>query len=128
MSIGRKYVVKKSLGGSQAYRVWEDYSVGDWVLGRYVGNHVCQYKKQNPKIEVIDALFDDSDLSDSIIGKTLVLNAVGSLSAQIEKVEEGETVRVTYNGKNLLTKGPYAGKEAHSVTVDIIEVEDNHGL
>ena len=83
----RKYVVKKSLGGSQTYRVWEDYTVGDWVLGRYVGNHVCQYKKENPKIEVLDAGFDDLDFSDSIIGKTLVLNAAGSLSAQIDKVE-----------------------------------------
>lgn len=124
----RKYVVKKSLGGSQTYRVWEDYTVGDWVLGRYVGNHVCQYKKENPKIEVLDAGFDDLDFSDSIIGKTLVLNAAGSLSAQIDKVEVGETIRVTYNGKNLLTKGPYAGKEAHSVNVEIIEVEENYGL
>ena len=124
----RKYVVKKSLGGSQTYRVWEDYSVGDWVLGRFVGYHICQYKKPNPKIEVIDALFYDRDLSDSMVGKTLVLNAMGSLSAQIDKVEEGETVRVTYNGKNVLTKGIYAGKEAYSVSVDIIEVEEDHGL
>lgn len=121
----RTFKVKKALGGAQNYRKWEDYEVGDIVIGEFIGTHEDQFKKTNYKIKVLDAQFVDTDLAESLIGKTLVLNSNGSLDKQMEEVEEGETIQVEYNGKSLLTKGPFAGKEAHGVTVSIVEVEES---
>lgn len=120
----RVFTVKKSLGGAQNYRKWEDYEIGDVVVGEYIGTHICQYKKTNYKVRVLDAQFVDTELADSLIGKILVLNSNGSLDSQMEKVEEGETISVEYNGKSLLTKGPYAGKEAHGVSVNVVEMSE----
>lgn len=128
MSDKRTFTVKKTLGGAQNYRKWEDYEMGDVVVGTFMGIHVCQYKKNNFKIKVLDAQFMDHELGESLIGKTLVLNAMGSLDKQMSEVQEGESVQVEYLGKSLLTKGPYAGKDAHGVSVAIVEVESNDGL
>lgn len=119
-----KTTVKKSLGGAQNYRKWEDYSEGDVVVGTFIGIHVCQYKKKNFKIKVLDAQFEDHELADTLIGKVLVLNAAGSLDKQMEEVEEGDNISMEYTGKSLLTKGPYAGKEAHGMIVNIVEIEE----
>lgn len=116
----RRYQVKKQINGSQTYRKWEEYSVGDIVIGEYIGDHVCQYKHSNPKIKVLEAMFKDGSGED-MEGKTLVLNACGSLTKAMEQVEEGDIIQVEYQGKNLLTKGPYAGKESHSVSLAICE-------
>lgn len=119
--------VKKSLGGAQNYRKWEDYSEGDIVTGQFVGIHVCQYKKKNFKIKVLDAQFEDFEAADKLIGKILVLNSAGSLDKQMEEVQEGEFITMEYSGKTMLTKGPYAGKEAHGMIVNIVEVEESEG-
>jgi hypothetical protein len=120
----RVFTVKKALGGAMSFRKWDDYEVGDVVIGTFLGIHTCQFKKTNFKIKVLDAQFVDTELAESLIGKTLVLNSAGSLDKQMEEVEEGETIQVEYTGKSLLTKGPYAGKEAHSVTVNIVEMSE----
>lgn len=128
----RVFNVKKSLGGAQSYRKWEDYEVGDTVIGTFIGTHVCQYKKTNWKIKVLDAQFQDQELADSLVGKVLVLNSAGSLDKQMEDVTEGECIQMEYTGKTLLTKGPYAGKEAHTMAVAIVEEgegeEEEYGL
>jgi hypothetical protein len=121
----RVFTVKKSLGGPQLYRKWEDYSEGDVVTGQFIGIHTCQYKKKNYKIKVLDAQFEDFKLAESLIGKVLVLNSAGSLDKQMEEVQEGEYIQMEYSGKTMLTKGPYAGKEAHGMIVNIVEVEDD---
>lgn len=123
--VKRTFTVKKSLGGAQTYRKWEDYSEGDVVIGTYVGTHICQYKKTNYKIKVLDAQFEDFELAETLIGKTMVLNSAGSLDKQMEEVSEGDTIQMEYTGKMLLTKGPYAGKEAHTMSVSIVEVDSD---
>lgn len=123
-----KLTTKKSLGGAQSYRKWEDYAVGDKVIGKFIGIHTCQYKKDNYKIKVLDAQFEDQDLAETLIGKVLVLNAAGSLDKQMAEVEEGECISMEYTGKSTLTKGPYAGKEAHGMIVEIVEVEEEDAV
>lgn len=118
----RQFRVKKQVNGSQSYKKWEDYSVGDIVIGEFLGMHICQYKKENPKLKVLDAFSKDGSLEE-FIGKTLVLNSCGSLDKAMEQVIEGDVIQVEYTGKNLLQKGPYAGKEAHSVALAIVEAE-----
>lgn len=118
----RVFTVKKSLGGAQSYRKWDDYEIGDVVVGTFIGTHVDQFKKTNYKIKVADAQFVDHELADTLIGKVLVLNSAGSLDKQMEEVQEGEAIHMEYTGKSLLTKGPFAGKEAHGMIVQIVEL------
>lgn len=120
MVVKRKFKVRKQINGAQNYRVWEKYAEGDYVIGKVVGNHICQYKKNNPKVEVYDAFFADGSHT-NILDKVFVLNSCGSLDKAMESVEEGAVIKVEYNGKGKLEKGPYAGKEAHQVTVSIVE-------
>lgn len=122
MEAKRKFTVTKTLSGSQSYRKWSDYSEGDVVIGQFVGIHLCQYKKENVKIKVLDAQFKDGS-GDTYIGKTLVINHCGSLEHAMQEVKEGEHVQIEYTGKMTLAKGPYAGKEAHTVAVAVVEIE-----
>lgn len=81
------------------------------------------YEKPNWLIEVEEAVFADEDEAEKLIGKQIGLNSNGQLDKAMEKVEEGQYVQVTYNGKSEIEKGKYAGKEAHLVGVDLVEVE-----
>jgi len=51
--------------------------------------------------------------------KTLVISQAGNLSARIaaKGINEGDAVRIVYNGKNKATKGKFAGTEMHNFTV-----------
>lgn len=117
----RVFTVTKNLSGSNTYRKWSEYSEGDCVVGKFVGFHVCQYKKQNPKIQVVHADFAD-DSGETLIGKTLVINSCGSVDKAFENLSEGDGVQIIYTGKITMQKGPYAGKEAHTVTCDMVDL------
>jgi hypothetical protein len=126
----RNYVVRKALSaGNQTYRKWSDYSEGDVVVGTFVGIHTCQYDKENFKVKVLDAQFADGT-GDSFIGKTLVLNNVAFLNTAMEKVTEGEVVQVEYTGTTPISKGKYAGKDCHTGSVAVVEIEaeESNGL
>jgi hypothetical protein len=121
--MGRSYTVARQLSGSQSYRKWTDYAEGDVVVGQYVGIHTCQYGKDNVKLKVLDAQFADGT-GESFIGKVLVINHCGALEHSMKEVKEGEYIQVEYTGKTLLTKGPFAGKDCHTVAVNIVELDD----
>ena len=124
-----KVTTKKTLGGSMIFRKLDEYSEGDTVIGTYIGIHTDQFKNDNFKIKVIDATFEDQDFAETIIGKTFVLNKCGSLASQMEDVNEGDSISAEYTGKSLLTKGPFAGKEAHGFSVSVVEIEnEDEGL
>lgn len=127
MAINRKYVTKKKFGGGNyTFRLWKEYAEGDALVGKFVGVHKCQYKKNNPIIEIKEAGFADGSGS-SLVGKTLVLNSCGSVDKAFSEIPEGTLVMVEYNGTGELTKGPYAGKEAHSVSVSVVEEDFDAG-
>lgn len=113
---------RKLGGGQKMYRKWEDYQVGDVVIGTYVDTHVDQYKKNCPVIEVVDAQFKDKTGS-KYVGKNLVLNAAGMLNKAIEKAELGQMLQFTYNGTSTIEKGPYSGKDSHLIQTDLVEEE-----
>lgn len=107
------------------FRKWDEYESGDTVTGEFVGTHVDQFKKTNYKIKVLDAQFSqDQDAAEALIGKVLVLNSAGSLDKQMTEVVEGDCIQMEYTGKTLLTKGPFAGKEAHGMIVSLVEMQD----
>lgn len=117
---------RKVSGGAKTYRKWEEWEIGEIVIGKYVDDHLDQYKKQCPVIEVVDAMLKDDALNKSLQGKLLVLNHCGQLRKAFDKIEKEQLVQVTYNGKSLMEKGPYAGKDAHLIGVEEV-VEDGGG-
>lgn len=121
----RKFVVKKQLTIQKTYRKWEDYDNGDIVIGELVAIHKDQYGKDCPVIKVEDAFFKDKKFQKEVEGKNLVLNANGMLSKALKDVPMGTVIQVEYRGTATIEKGPYKGKDAHVVQVDIVEEDDN---
>jgi len=50
-------------------------------------------------------------------GRVVVLNGSGQLKHKMQWIREGDKVRVTYMGEELLTTGPMSGKYAHQTRV-----------
>lgn len=126
MSERRVFNTKRTLTGSNVYRPWKDYSEGDVVVGIFQGIHIDNFKKNNAKIKVTYAEFADGT-GHTLEGKVLVINSCGSLEKSLEIMEEGAAYQFVYNGKVTLEKGPYAGKEAHSVAIDEVELDEEAG-
>lgn len=123
----KTYKVKKELTIQKTYRKWEDYQVGDMVLGELVGYHKDRYGKDCPIIKVEEAFFKDKKVGQSLIGKNLVLNSNGMLDKALKNggVQIGDVIQVEYQGKNMMEKGPYKGKEAHAVGVQVMAEDDS---
>lgn len=125
MTEKRKYKVSKSLSGPKAYRKWEDWAVGDTVIGKYTGNHTDQYKKVCPILLVEQTFWKDKNDGEEMEGKSLVLNHCGTLAKAMESVSEGQIIQLEYTGTAEIQKGPYAGKDAHTMKVDIVVEDDS---
>ena len=123
MTAKRIFNVKKTLTGSNVYRTWKEYSEGDVVVGTFQGVHIDNYKKNNAKIKVAYAEFADGTGGD-LVGKTLVINSCGSLEKALENMDEGSAYQFIYNGTIQLQKGPYAGKDAHSVAIEEVDLTE----
>lgn len=122
MTVKRVFKSKKKLSGEPMnFRRWSDWSEGDYVIGEYVGTYQDQYDKLCMKMKVEDAIFSNKKAAKEIIGKVLVLNSVGQLNKSLEKMKEGQFVGVTYNGMTTIETGKYAGKESHSLLVELME-------
>ena len=118
----RKFVSKKSIGGlSKVYRPWDEYDVGDIVVGKYIGKHTDNYDKECFVIKVESAFWKDKKAQTNVEGKNLVLNSAGVLNKAMKDANEGEIIQVEYTGKSMMEKGKYAGKEAHTMQVDVME-------
>ena len=118
----RKFNVKREVTFRKAYRKWEDYETGDIVIGEYVGTHKDQYGKECPVIKVEEAFFKDSKTAQMVIGQNLVINSSGIISKAFEKIAIGEIVQIEYQGTSKIEKGPYKGKDAHMMKVDVVEI------
>jgi hypothetical protein len=119
----RKFTVTKTISAQQSYRKLSEYSEGDTVVGKYVGTHVCQYDKQNPKIQVLEAIFKDGT-GPALAGKILVVNHCGALGKAMEEVEVGEYVQLEYTGTVPLTKGKFAGKDCYTFDVQVVTLDE----
>lgn len=125
MTFKRKFTVKKQLSGPKLFKKWEEYNVGDIIIGEYVGVHEDEtYGKTHRKIKVED-IYLKKGKSEDFVGKILVLNSAGFIDAAFAQIQEGEFVQIEYGGKAAMTKGKYAGKEAHTGIVNVIEMEES---
>jgi hypothetical protein len=117
----RSFKVGRKVNGSKTFRKWADWKVGDYFIGKYSEQYTDEkYDKEVFVFEVIEAVFKDGKGAE-LEGKNLALNEMGMLAKALERVGKGEIVQVTYNGKSGIEKGKYAGKEAHSCEVLVLE-------
>lgn len=82
-------------------------SKGDTVVeGIFIGtSQNTMYKDK------LDYKFKGAD------GKSIVVNEGGNLKARMKDIAAGTLVMIIYQGKQKITKGAMAGKEAHNVEV-----------
>lgn len=124
MTEKRKYKTARKVNGSKVFRKWSDWSTGDYFIGKYVEQYTDdKYDKEVFVFEIEEAEFKDGKHKD-LIGKNLALNTMGMLEKAMEKVVRGEVVQMTYTGKSAIEKGKFAGKDAHSCEVLVLEEDD----
>lgn len=124
------------LTGSKVFRPWALWEEGDTIIGSLVNISEDNYGKPNYEISVIEVDFAEDQASyenkkgEKIVCKTpnvgeiFVLNSNGSLDRSMERVENGDVVKVIYQGVDILAKGKYAGKEFHKLDVFFAPGED----
>lgn len=100
----------KEVVTTKTYLPFKAMTAGQVVIpdSKYIGRTPNKFGKENFE-------FEDEK------GAISVLNCCGSLELKFEKIEVGSRVRVTYNGKKVISKGQFAGKDFHdfSVAVDV---------
>lgn len=109
--------------GAQMYRKWTDWEVSDYVIGTLTAINIDNYGKNNYVVKVEEAHFMDKS-GKNFVGKTLGINECASLKMQLEGVELGAIIQVTYTGIVKIEKGNFAGKDAHTVDVNIGEMDE----
>lgn len=119
----RTYKKTKTVSGANLFRKWDEWDVGDVMIAKYIGTHTDQYEKECPIIEVVDAQFKDKS-GNKYDGKKMVLNNCGMLMKAMKQVQFGEMVQITYTGTSEIEKGKFKGKDAHTMTVDVVEADD----
>lgn len=122
MAEKRVFRSKKKVSGVRGtFRKWSDYTEDDYIIGKYVQSGTDNYGNPSWTVMVLDAELEDKKFAKSIMDQNLVLNSAGQLNKAMEKVEEGQIVKVTYKGTSTIEKGKYKGKEAHLHDVEIME-------
>ncbi len=121
----RVFKSKKKLSSVRAlYRKWNEWEVGDVLVGKYKGSQMDSYDKPNWLIEVEDAFFTNKKEQKRLIGQIVGLNSSGGVDRSMEKCSEGDMVQFTYNGMERMDGGPYKGKDKHLIEVDLVTEDD----
>jgi hypothetical protein len=124
----RTYKTTKVISGKpRKFRSWDDYTIGDVIVARYIGESNNQFNADKPNytIEIIEAFLKDKNFEKELIpGTHLGLNTTGMLEKAMKDVEPGTLLQITYNGKNVIATGKFAGKESHVIEVAECEEED----
>lgn len=119
----------EQVGGSKVFRPWGQWTEGDSITGKFVSTSEDNFGNTNYEIEVEECEFDQAvihsknkkgesqTLKAPEAGEVFCLNSCGSLDKAMEKCDVGDIIKVIYTGTVTLTKGKFAGKEAHTMKV-----------
>ncbi|RTL05264.1 hypothetical protein EKK58_08375 [Candidatus Dependentiae bacterium] len=121
----RVFTTKKKLSGAMFYRKWDDWAIGDIFIGEYTGTKKdTQYDTEHFVFKVVETQFKDKKANFEG-GKTVVLNRCGMLAKALDGVEFGQIIQLEYNGIGTMKKGKFKGKEAHSMEIQLVELEES---
>lgn len=99
---------------------WEDWTVGDFVAGVFLrAKEVDLYGKPIYEIKVAEKKITGADptiLTGDKAGIMPLYNN-GALAYQMDQLEEGDFVKVTYNGMAKTSNGKFKGKPCHNIEV-----------
>jgi len=103
----------KSVGGQKKYFKYAECEEGQLLVeGKFIGTSPNKFGKEN---------FDFRPEEGPIVS----LNHAGQLAYLMDNyVREGDTVQVIYDGKGILDKGAFKGKEVHNFKVNVAESLD----
>ena len=109
---------------------WEDWSVGDFVEGTFVrAQETDLYGKPIFEIMATDSKFtgvNPTILTGEKAGIVPLYNN-GSMAFQMDQLEEGDFVRITYQGMAVTSKGKFKGKPCHNIEVQSDRVFEEEG-
>lgn len=118
----------RSLSGSKVYRPWKEWEIGDYIIGKYESREIDNYKKPCYILKVEEVFFNDETAEEKFkVGSQIGLNHNGILAKVMDSdnVHMGDVVRIEYQGTNKMTKGNFAGKDAHSLLIQVAEEGDD---
>lgn len=105
----------KTVIGQSSYRPWKNWSVGDFLVGKYVAETQDTFGNPNYKVEVIEAKFEDG--KEPKPGTVFTFNSSGSLKKAMPTIDFGQVVKVIYKGEGVVEKGKFKGKTFHNMEV-----------
>lgn len=121
---------KKLSGGQTSFRKWSEWKEGDFIVGKFISAGEDNYQNPSFTFEVLTADFKGkTKTAAALVGKNITLNSAGQLNKAMLtkdgelKVKPGELLEITYNGTSTIPKGKFKGKEAHLMTVEVVEEE-----
>lgn len=104
-NINTIYTKLRALNDAEiAKGIYASLGAGESVSGIYQSSAVDNYGKTAYSIELAS-------------GKTQVVTGAGNLGRQMAEVAPGTYVQITYNGKQEMKTGQWAGKESHNFSV-----------
>lgn len=121
---------KKLTGIRCVYRAWNEWEVGDYIIGSYLGSKIDNYDKSNWMFKIEDVGGPNTRILKKLVGQNIGLNSAGTLNSAmankkgIEKVAIGTTLQITYNGMEEMEGGKFKGKDKHNIDVEVVEEDD----
>lgn len=124
-----KHNFDEQLSGSKVFRPWGHWTEGDTFIGKFSGTSEDNFGNTNYEFETEEVEFDQPSIKakskkgETVVldapkeGEIFVLNSCGSVEKAMEKCDIGDVIKVIYTGTVTLTKGKFAGKEAHTMKV-----------
>lgn len=105
-------------------------SYNQWPEGKYVYGSIVAFKpnSKNPKVQDVVITVKGSDISTDKVklaeGDTFTINGTAALEKIIGSIEEGDILKVIFNGKKPMKSGPYKGQLANDLTVLVAPAQE----
>ena len=112
---------------------WTEWQHGDYIQGEFVGQlDTDRYGKPIYGVKVdgvadAEVKFADMSLPYGKKDGVIPLFPNGGLLKQLGEAQEGDFVKITYEGKAKIKKGQWAGTMAHAIIVEIDGYGDEEG-
>lgn len=98
-------------------------SYTQWPVGKYVEGTIVAFKpnSKNPKVQDVIITVEGSDVATEKVtlakGDTFTINGTAAMEKVLGQIEEGDILKVVFNGKKPMKNGPYKGQPANDLTI-----------